>query len=88
MGRSWGVLKRSLGVMGQSRLSCGGLGVVLDSFGVVLGPAWGGPGVVLGRHGAVLERLGAGERTGRRARRAEEWHVHEMVLFARIWHTQ
>ena len=50
MGRSWGVLKRSLGVMGQSRVSCSGLGAVLDNFGVVLGPAWGGPGVVLGRH--------------------------------------
>ena len=66
--------------MGHLGASWGGLGVILGRHEAVLGCLE----AVLGRHGAVLERLGAGERTGRRARRAEEWHVHEMVLFARI----
>ena len=82
------VLRRHGAVLGRLEAVFGRHGAV----SAVMWRSWGRLGavlgMVLGRHGAILERLGAGERTGRPACRTEEWPVHEMVLFARIWHTQ
>ena len=90
-GRQRAVLVRLEAVLDRSWGSLGCHVAVLGRSWTVLGWSWGRLEAVLGRswrHGAVLERLGAGGRTGRRWHRVKEWHVHKMVLFARIWHTQ